>query len=141
MKSLLRVVGVGVMALVLVSCNFFEFVQHEKLDTDDGIDMYRTGCVLDEATLTRMYVQYDQMEYHSSRNPTPTPRPITSSETEQAAQFKMMWESGCETGRRDVVGREQADLLSLQDEINVLQKKLDSIGGAGATPTPTASGS
>ena len=140
MKSLLRVVGVGVMALVLVSCNFFEFVQHAKLDTDAGIDEHRTGCILDEVTLTRMYVQYDQMELHFA-GPTPTPRPITSTETEQAAQFKKLWEAGCETGRRDAVGREQADLLSLQDEINVLQKKLDSIGGAGATPTPTASGS
>ena len=147
MKSLLRVVGVGVMALVLVSCNFFEFVQHAKLDTDAGIDAHRTGCILDEDTLTRMYVQYDQMEYHISGRPTPTPRPIKSSETEQAAQFKKLWEAGCETGRRDAVGREQADLLSLQDEINILQKKLDSISGAGgtptpgATPTPTASGS
>ena len=67
MKSLLRVVGVGVMALVLVSCNFFEFVQHAKLDTDAGIDAHRTGCILDEDTLTRMYVQYDQMEYHTLR--------------------------------------------------------------------------
>ena len=57
------------------------------------------------STLTRMYVQYDQMELHFA-GPTPTPRPITSTETEQAAQFKKLWEAGCETGRRDAVGRE-----------------------------------
>ena len=140
MKMLFRVVGVCVVALTLVGCNFFEFIQHAKLDTDEGIDQYRTGCIIDEATLTRMYVQYDQMELHFS-GPTPTPRPIKSSETEQAAQFKKLWEAGCETGRRDAVGREQATILRLQDEINVLQKKLDTLSSNEATSTPTATGS
>ncbi len=134
MKNLRNAVVVSVLALAVAGCNFFEFVQSAKLDTDEGIDQYRTGCVLDEATLTRLYVHYDQMELHFSGRPTPTPRPIKASETEQAAQFKLLWEAGCETGRRDAVGREQADLLALQDRINVLQKQLDALS---VTPTPT----
>lgn len=135
-RVLLRVIGVGMLAAVLTGCNFFEFIQHAKLDTDEGIDEYRTGCVIDEATLLRMYIQYDQMELHFT-GPTPTPRPITSTETEQAAQFKLLWEAGCETGRRDVVGRDVATLMRLQDEITVLQQQLDRLA---VTPTPTPTG-
>ena len=134
MHRLIPMFAVVVFALTLTGCNFFEFIQSAALDTDEGIDQYRTGCVIDEATLTRQYVQYDQMAFHFA-GATPTPRPITSTETEQAAQFKRLWEAGCETGRRDVVGREQATLLQLQDEITVLQQQLDQLT---ETPTPIA---
>ena len=134
MHRLIPMFAAVVFALTLTGCNFFEFIQSATLDTDEGIDQYRTGCVIDEATLTRQYVQYDQMARHF-RGATPTPRPIRSAETEQAAQFKRLWEAGCETGRRDVVGREQATLLQLQDEITVLQQQLDQLT---ETPTPIA---
>lgn len=103
MQRLLPAVAVTLLALILTGCTFFEFIQSAALDTDEGIDQYRTGCVLDEATLTRLYVQYDQLSTHDA-GPTPTPRPITAQETEQAALLKQLWEAGCMTGYRDGVG-------------------------------------
>ena len=134
-QQLLGACSVVLLALVLAGCDFFEFIQHAKLDTDEGIDKYRTGCIIDEETILREYVYFDQHEFHRAGRPTPTPRPIRASETEQAAQFKLLWEAGCETGRRDAVGREQATIMELQDRINVLQQHLDQLA---STPTPNS---
>ena len=64
MRPIRRLLLLAVCALALTGCNFFEFIQSAGLDADAGIDQYRTGCIIDDAALTRLYVQYDQMSLH-----------------------------------------------------------------------------
>ena len=117
------------------ACSFNEYAQTENLT--ENIDDHRTGCEVGTDDLLAGYKQYDANEFYfegfgPSPNPTNTPSPITDTELSTALLLEKVWENGCETGRRDVVGAEQASLMSLEDQLNVLSDRIDAL----YTPTP-----
>ena len=129
---------VTVMAILALgmtaACSFSQFTQSEKLT--ENIDDYRTGCEVDAETLMTEYKQWEANRWHfDPDDPTPTPSPIDDMEVALSAHLESIWEHGCETGRRDVVGAEQTTLKGLRDQLNVLDKRLTELE---ATPTPTS---
>ena len=136
MKYLIAIIGI----LTLTACNFSEYVQTEKLTEDENIDAVRTGCDIDREALTAGYKQYDANDYYypginPTPNPTPTPSPVDSTELATSILLEEVWEHGCETGRRDVVGADQATLMSIRDQLTALEQRIAQLE---PTPTPTA---
>lgn len=72
--------------------------------------------------------------FGATPNPTPTPRPIRSTEVSAQVFLETVWEHGCATGRRDVVGAEQTTLMGLQDQLDILGEQIAALQ---PTPTPT----
>ena len=134
MKYLIAIIGI----LTLTACNFSEYVQSEKLTEAENVDAYRTGCDIDRDSLTAGYMQYDANRHYypginATPNPTPTPRPVDRNNLAISIELEEAWEHGCQTGRRDVVGADQATLMSIRDQITALDERL-----ALLEPTPTA---
>ena len=128
----------AVAATALIACSFNKYAQTEKLT--ENIDEHRTGCEVDADMLMTGYKQYDANEFYragreATPNPTNTPSPITNTELSTALLLEKVWENGCETGRRDAAGAEQATLMSLRDQFDLLSAHLEAI--ATSTPTPT----
>ena len=134
MKRLQVAIGVAVLIVVTMGCSFSQFTQSEKLT--ENIDDYRTGCEVDAETLMTEYKQWEANRWHfDPDDPTPTPSPIDDMEVALSAHLESVWEHGCATGRRDVVGAEQTTLKALRDQLNILDDRLTELE---ATPTPTA---
>ncbi len=138
-RHLLRIITVTVVlgALALIACSFSEYAQSEKLA--ENIDDHRTGCEVDTDALLAGYKQYDANRFYSSydaeRNePTPTPGPVTDTEIAAVVLLEKVWENGCQTGRRDVVGAEEATLMGLKDQLRILGDRITALE---PTPTPT----
>ena len=120
----------AVILVVGLACGFNEYVQSENVI--ENIDEYRTGCEIDADSLMAGFKQYDANKYHidfgfGTPEPTPTPSPVTDTEVSTKVLLERIWENGCQTGRRDVVGSEQATLMILQDQLNVLEKKIEAL--------------
>ena len=123
--------------IVIVGCSFNEYAQSAELL--DNIDEYRSGCQIDDEKLQTEWQQYDANELYyagfgDTPNPTPTPSPLTESEIAQSLLLEKIWENGCMTGRADVVGAEQATLMGLKDELQLLEERIAALE---PTPTPT----
>lgn len=136
MRTLLILIAV---TAILTACSFDEFAQSAKIA--DNIDDHRTGCEIDADKLTTAYVHWDQMQYYhegfgDTPNPTPTPRPIRSDEVSAMVFLEIVWENGCDTGRRDATSAEQATLAGLRDQLTILDEQIAALE-ATATPTPT----
>ena len=127
------------LAVSVAGCSFSEFVQEE--DVIENIDDYRTGCEIDTDALMAGYKQYQVNELHYDSpfddvvEPTPTPRPISDSELSTSSLLEKAWENGCQTGRRDATDAQQATLMSLRDQLEVLDARIAALE---PTPTPTA---
>ena len=136
MKYLLGIVTV---LLFTIGCNFSEYAQSENLA--ENIDSHRTGCEIDTAGLMAGYKQYDanqlyfNFSFSLTPEPTPTPGPITDTEILTSALLEQVWEHGCQTGRRDAAGAQQATLMGLRDQLNILDSRISAME---PTPTPTA---
>ena len=134
MKYLIAIIGI----LTLTACNFSEFVQTEKLTEGTNVDAYRTGCDIDRAELTAGYKQYDANQlyfsFSATPEPTPTPSPVDSTELATSILLEQAWEHGCQTGRRDVVGADQATLMSIRDQLTALDQRIALLE---PTPVPT----
>ena len=133
-RRLLIIGSLAIALIALAGCYFSEYVQEAELEAN--IDSARTGCEIDTDTLMAEYKQYDANRYHRS-GPTPTVEPIADDEFLTMALLEKVWENGCETGRRDAVGAEQATLMGLRDQLQVLQDRIDSLE-EDTTPTPIA---
>ena len=131
------IVGSLVAALVtLAGCYFSQFAQEVKLEAN--IDQVRTGCEIDADLLMAAYKQYDANRLHFGRGPTPVPEPIDDTELTTMILLEMVWENGCETGRRDAAGSEQASLMALRDQLGLLQDRFEAFEELRSeTPTPT----
>lgn len=116
--------------LILAGCSFSEYAQSDQLA--ENIDDHRTGCEVDADGLLAGYKLYEANQFHFS-GPTPTPRPVTDTEIAAAVLLEKVWENGCQTGRRDVVGAEEATLMGLKDQLRILGDRI-----AALEPTPTA---
>ncbi len=135
-RRLLTIGSLGIALAALTGCYFSQFAQTAELEAN--IDDVRTGCEIDADTLMAQYKRYDANRYHLS-GPTPTVEPIQDEEFLTMALLEMVWENGCETGRRDAVGAEQASLMGLRDQLQVLQDRIDSLEeDTSPTPTPIA---
>ena len=131
-----RLLTIGSLTIALIglgACDFSQYAQHAELEAN--IDDVRTGCEIDAETLLAEYNQYDANQFHIS-GPTKTPDPITDTEITTKLLLEMVWEHGCETGRRDAVGAEQATLMGLRDQLQVLKDRIDSLE-ENTTPTAT----
>lgn len=120
-----------------IACSFNEYAQSEMLI--ENIDAHRTGCEIDTESLMTGYKQYDANKYSFTSSfgtpePTNTPSPITDTEIATAKMLETVWENGCQTGRRDNVGADQATLMGLQDQLDVLAAQIDAL--AVSTPNP-----
>ncbi len=136
-RRLLIVGSLAISLVALAGCYFSEYAQEAELETN--IDSVRTGCEIDTDTLMAEYKQYDANRLHFGRGETPTPGPIDDNEFLTMALLEMVWKNGCETGRRDAVGAEQATLMGLRDQLQVLQDRIDGLEEvATQTPTPIA---
>ena len=129
----------AIAATALIACSFNEYAQTEMLT--DNIDEHRTGCEVDAETLMTGYKQYDANKFYhvgfgTTPEPTNTPSPITDTELSTSLLLEKVWENGCQAGRRDAVGSEQATLMSLRDQFDLLSARLEAI--ATSTPTPIA---
>ena len=130
------VIGIVMLALLAaIACDFSQYSQSARLA--ENIDDHRTGCEVDADTLLKEYVHWDQMDsyfpgFDPTPNPTPTPRPIRDSEITAKVFLETVWEHGCATGRRDVTDAEQVTLMSLRDQLNILDQRLSAL-----EPTPT----
>ncbi len=134
MERLQVAIGIAVLIVVTAGCSFSQFTQSEKLT--ENIDDYRTGCEVDADTLMTEYKQWEANRWHfDADDPTPTPSPIDDMEVALSAHLESVWEHGCATGRRDVVGAEQTTLKALRDQLDILDDRLTELE---ATPTPTA---
>ena len=139
--SLVVIVGL-LSVLFLIGCSFSEFAQTS--DLENNIDSYRTGCLIDEADILVAYKEYESKQYDFTSSlgpllpdfilPTPTPFPVTNEEFGQAMMLKQVWQSGCDAGRRDVVGAEQISLLQLKDMLKVLENRIIEIEDAALVP-------
>ena len=120
----------------MMACDFSEYAQSEELA--ENIDDHRTGCEVDADELLAGYKQYEANQFYFSfgptPEPTPTPGPVSDTDIAAAVLLERIWENGCTTGRRDVVGAEQATLMGLQDQLRILG---DRIAALEPTPTPT----
>lgn len=124
------------MLVTAIACSFNEYAQSEILI--ENIDSHRTRCEIDAENLMTGYKQYDANEYYrpgfgTTPEPTNTPSPITDTEIATAKMLETVWENGCLTGRRDAVGADQATLMGLQDQLDLLASQIDAL----ASPTPT----
>ena len=134
----LRTLAMMIVGLaILTGCDFDEYAQSEKLA--ENIDEHRTGCEVEADALLESYVHWDQMTYYhpgfgDTPEPTPTPRPIRSTEISAKVFMETVWEHGCATGRRDVVGAEQTTLMGLRDKLDILGEQIAALE---PTPTPT----
>ncbi len=130
------IVGVLTGLLVLAGCSFSEYAQSEELA--ENIDDHRTGCEVDTDALLAGYKQYEANRFHLSfgptPEPTPTPGPVTDMEIAAVVLLEKVWENGCQTGRRDVVGAEEATLMGLKDQLRILGDRITALE---PTPTPT----
>ena len=128
-------IGLIVIALALTACSFSEYSQ--TVDLEENIDDYRTGCDVDSDALLSEYKQWDANRFHrgGEGTPTPTPDPVSDTELVTKLQLERVWEHGCQTGRRDVVGAEQATLMGLWDQLDGLA---DQLAALEPTPTPTS---
>ena len=133
-RRLLTIGSLGFALFALAGCYFSQYAQETELET--SIDSMRTGCEIDTDTLMAEYKQYDANRLHFGSGATPTPGPIDDNEFLTMALLEMVWENGCETGRRDAVGAEQASLMGLRDQLQVLQDRIDSLE-EDTTPTAT----
>ena len=128
----------GLAAVVLaVGCSFSEYAQVTKLE--DNVDDYRTGCEIDEDTLVEQYVQWEANQHYYpgfglTPEPTPTPSPLRDSEVATKVFLAKVWENGCQAGRRDAAGAEQATLMGLRDQLDLLDVRIAALE---PTPTPT----
>lgn len=120
-------------ALALIACSFSEYAQSEEIA--ENIDDHRTGCEVDADSLLAGYKQYEANSWHFGSGPTPTPGPVTDEEIAAGVLLERVWENGCQTGRRDVVGAEEATLMSLKDQFRILG---DRIAALEPTPIPTS---
>ena len=133
-------VAVGILALLVLSaCNFGEYAREAELTEGSNVDAYRTGCEIDAAALMAEYKQYDANRFYypgygSTPEPTPTPGVVTDTEIGTQILLETVWENGCQTGRRDAVGADQATLMALQDQLTILAERI-----AALEPTPTPS--
>ena len=140
MKYLIAIIGI----LTLTACSFSEYVQSEKLTEGTNVDAYRTGCDIDRTELTAGYMQYDANQYYypgigATPEPTPTPSPVDSINLATSILLEEAWEHGCQTGRRDAVGADEATLMSIRDQITALDQRLALLEPTPtATPVPTA---
>lgn len=134
MKAALIIVTAVLALGMTAACQFSEFSQSEKLT--ENVDDYRTGCELDTETLMADYKQWEANRFTRPGTPTPTPKPVSDIDLVLSAHMEALWEHGCATGRRDVVGAEQTTLKSLRDQLNVIDSRLAALE-ATATPTPT----
>ena len=137
MKYLIGIVAL--LTLLITACSFSEYVQTEKLTEAENIDAYRTGCDIDREQLTAGYKQYDANQYYypgisATPAPTPTPSPVDSTELATSILLEQAWEHGCQTGRRDVVGADQATLMSIRDQLTALDQRIALLE---PTPVPT----
>ena len=134
MKYLIAIIGI----LTLTACSFSEYVQTEKLTEAENVDAYRTGCDIDREQLMAGYKQYEANQlyfsFSATPEPTPTPRPINSTELSTSILLEQAWEHGCQTGRRDVVGADQATLMSIRDQLTALDQRIALLE---PTPVPT----
>ncbi len=127
--------------MTVIACSFNEFAQTEELT--EKIDEHRTGCEIDADTLMTGYKQYDANSLYSdfslSGTPEPahTPSPVTDTEIAMSAMLGTVWENGCQTGRRDAAGPEQATLMNRRDKFDLLSAHLEAV--ATSTPRPTSS--
>lgn len=143
--TITRILVVGSLAMALFAlsgCYFSEFAQ--EADLEANIDQVRTGCEIDTDGLMAAYKQYDANRYHRGDGPTPVPDPIDDTELTTMILLEMVWANGCETGRRDAAGAEQASLMALRDQFDLLQGRLELLEESSnetltPTPSPTAS--
>lgn len=134
MDRLKVLIGIVVLLVVAAGCQFSEFTQSEKIA--ENIDDYRTGCEVDAETLITKYKEWEAAQrFVRPGQPTPTPQPVSDTEVALSVFLERVWENGCETGRRDVVGAEQTTLKGLRDQLNLIDQRLTELE---ATPTPTA---
>ena len=133
MKARLAVSTVALLligALIIGACSFNEYAQDAEVL--ENIDDYRTGCEIDADTLMTGYKQYEANRFHvdfgfGTPEPTPTPGPITDSDIALSRLLETVWENGCLTGRADVVGKERATLMGLQDQLNLLAGRIEAL--------------
>ena len=131
MRSVL-LLGIAVtIAAMMMGCYFSEFAQ--DADLEENIDEVRTGCEIDADSLIEAYKQYEANKYHYDGS-TPTPGPVNDGELATSILLERVWELGCETGRRDVVGSQAATLMGLQDRLDLLA---DILADLQVTPTFT----
>ena len=141
MKKVLILMAV-LASLTVAGCYFSEFSQSVELE--ENIDDYRTGCEIDADQLMEEYKQYDANRYYSpgydeTPRPTRTPSPITDTELTTSLMLERVWENGCSAGRRDAVGAEQATLMGLRDQLELLNQRLTALEPTPTPePTPTA---
>ena len=139
MKYLIVTIFVG---LVVIGCNFSDYAQTERIA--ENIDDYRTGCEIDTEELMTGYKQYEANKFYyigesvsdavaravgdvvPNRTPAPTatPSPITYHDIATSTLLEKVWENGCMTGRRDVIGESQATLSSLKDQLELLSDRI-----------------
>ena len=129
----------AVVAGLMASCSFSEYSQSEKVM--ENIDDHRTGCEIDVDKLLAGYKQYEANRFYSpgygdTPRPTPTPSPVDDSDLAIKVLLEQVWENGCQTGRRDAVGAEQATLMGLRDQLELFEARIAALE---PTPTPTAS--
>ena len=127
---------IGIMVLV-IGCSFDQYAQ--ATDLEENVDNYRTGCEIDGDTLVEEYLQWEANQYYfpgigPTPEPTPTPSPLRSTEVSTKVFLEIVWENGCQTGRRDAAGAEQASLMSLRDQLDLLDARIAALE---PTPTPT----
>ena len=123
--------AIMVLTALTLGCSFSEYSQSAALP--ENIDDYRTGCEIDADRLIAGYNQYDANRFHFL-GPTPTPDPITDRELTAKLQLEMVWENGCQAGRRDVVGAEQATIMNLRDQLRLFEERIAALE---LTPQPT----
>ena len=128
-------VSLSISVIFVSACTFSEYVQSDQVV--ENIDDYRTGCEVDADVLMAGYKQHEANQFHFSSGfgtpvPTPTSSPITDDEVALSALLEKVWENGCQTGRRDATSADQATLMSLRDQLSILDARLSVI----ETPTP-----
>ena len=132
---------VAIMASVLAGCSFSEYSQ--TIDLPENIDDFRTGCEIDADKLMAGYKQYEANEYYfdtsfgqGTPSPTNTPSPIDQSDLSINVLLLETWQNGCEAGRRDAVGAEQATLMGLKDALALLAGRIAALEPTPVPPTP-----
>ena len=99
----------------------------------EGRKEYETRSWVEE------YAQWEANQFYIpgfglTPEPTPTPSPLRDSEVASKVFLAKVWENGCQAGRRDAAGAEQATLMGLRDQLNLLDARIAALE---PTPTPT----